>query len=96
MVDRETRISSHHALLKGLIQRSEGYEGFTPMHFNQAEIGSHFTWRRSGEYSDVVHCLNFLQATRKPKGHKGDSENTVETVDSSRLLVMARQDLTKS
>jgi UDP-MurNAc hydroxylase len=66
MVDRETRISCHHALLKGLIQRSEGYEGFTPMHFNQAEIGSHFTWRRSGEYSDVVHCLNFMQATRSP------------------------------
>jgi hypothetical protein len=36
------------------------------MHFNQAEIGSHFTWRRSGEYSDVVHCLNFMQATRSP------------------------------
>lgn len=64
MLDNETRISCHHALLKGLVQRSEGYEGFTPMHFNQAEIGSHFTWRRNGEYSDVVHCLNFMQSTR--------------------------------
>jgi UDP-MurNAc hydroxylase len=64
MVESETRIACHHALLKGLIQRAEGYEGFTPMHFNQAEIGSHFTWRRNGEYSDVVHCLNFLQTTR--------------------------------
>lgn len=65
MLGHETRISCHHALLKGLIQRSEGYEGFTPMHFNQAEIGSHFSWRRSGEYSDVIHCLNFLQSTIK-------------------------------
>lgn len=61
MRDQETRISGHPNLLKGLIQRAEGYRGFTPMHFNQAEIGSHFEWRRNGDYNEVVHCLNFLQ-----------------------------------
>lgn len=67
MVSKETRISCHPNLLRGLIVRSDDYVGFTPMHFNQAEIGSHFEWRRKGEYSDALHCLNFLQTGGKEK-----------------------------
>ena len=61
MVDSETRLTCHPNLLKGLIQRAESFSGFTPMHFNQAEIGSHFEWRRTGEFNEVVRCLNFMQ-----------------------------------
>ena len=61
MTDSETRLTCHPNLLKGLIQRAEGFSGFTPMHFNQAEIGSHFEWRRTGEFNEVVRCLNFMQ-----------------------------------
>lgn len=62
MTESETRLSCHPGLLKGMIQRSEDYEGFTPMHFNQAEIGSHFLWRRNGDFDEVIRCLNFMQA----------------------------------
>jgi UDP-MurNAc hydroxylase len=61
MVASETRLTCHPNLLKGLIQRAEGFSGFTPMHFNQAEIGSHFEWRRTGDFNEVVRCLNFMQ-----------------------------------
>ena len=61
MTESETRLTCHANLLKGLIQRSEGFSGFTPMHFNQAEIGSHFEWRRTGDFNEVVRCLNFMQ-----------------------------------
>lgn len=61
MVASETRLTCHPNLLKGLIQRADGFSGFTPMHFNQAEIGSHFEWRRTGEFNEVVRCLNFMQ-----------------------------------
>ena len=64
MLSQETRISCHPNLLKGLIVRAEGYRGFTPMHFNQAEIGSHFEWRRNGKYNPATHCLNFLHTNR--------------------------------
>lgn len=67
MLPDETRISCHPNLLKGLIVRAQGYEGFTPMHFNQAEIGSHFEWRRNGDYNPVIACLNFLQTNRVRK-----------------------------
>lgn len=62
MIENETRLTCHPSLLRGLLRRSEGYSGFTPMHFNQAEIGSHFEWQRTGDYNDVIHCLNFMQA----------------------------------
>ena len=65
MIGNETRLTCNPSLLRGLIRRSEGYSGFTPMHFNQAELGSHFEWRRKGDYNDVIECLNFLQATRR-------------------------------
>lgn len=61
MIASETRLTCHPNLLKGLIQRAESFSGFTPMHFNQAEIGSHFEWRRTGEFNEVVRCLNFMQ-----------------------------------
>lgn len=67
MLSQETRISCHSNLLKGLIVRAEGYQGFTPMHFNQAEIGSHFEWRRNGDYNLATHCLNFLQTNKSPE-----------------------------
>ena len=61
MLNSETRLTCHPNLLKGLIQRADGFSGFTPMHFNQAEIGSHFEWRRTGDFNEVVRCLNFMQ-----------------------------------
>lgn len=61
MLENETRLSCHANLLKGLIQRADGFSGFTPMHFNQAEIGSHFEWRRNGDFDEVIRCLNFMQ-----------------------------------
>lgn len=63
MLPQETRISCHSNLLKGLIVRKKGYQGFTPMHFNQAEIGSHLEWRRNGDYSEATQLLNFLQTS---------------------------------
>lgn len=65
LVDQETRLKCHANLLRGLIQRSPGFTGFTPMHFNQAEIGSHFEWRRRGEFNEVIRCLNFMQVGRR-------------------------------
>ena len=68
MLDNETRLSCHANLLKGLIQRAPGFSGFTPMHFNQAEIGSHFEWQRNGEFNEIVRCLNFMQARHHGTG----------------------------
>jgi hypothetical protein len=50
-------------LLKRLIIRAEGYKGFTPYHFNQAEIGSHIQWRRNGEYNSITSLLNFMHVS---------------------------------
>jgi UDP-MurNAc hydroxylase len=61
MREKETRLACHPNLLKGLVKRGSNFNGFTPMHFNQAEIGSHIEWRRNGEYDEVVRCLNFMQ-----------------------------------
>jgi UDP-MurNAc hydroxylase len=61
--DDETRITLHPNLLRGLILRTPGYTGFTPLHFNQAEIGSHLTWYRKGAYDSVVDLLNFMQTS---------------------------------
>ena len=65
MLPQETRIKCHPNLLKGMIKRVPGYKGFTGMHFNQAEIGSHLQWRRNGEYSPATQCLNFLQTVQQ-------------------------------
>jgi UDP-MurNAc hydroxylase len=56
-----TRISVDPRLLRRLIQRAPDYRGFTQMHWNQAEIGSHFEWRRAGIYNPIAHgFLNFV------------------------------------
>ena len=58
-----TTISADDRLIRNLIRRPENYAGFTPMHWNQAEIGSHFQWERKGEYFPDLHYLfNFFQA----------------------------------
>jgi len=56
-----TTITMPTELLKLLSTRAKGYRGFTPMHWNQADVGSHFTWRRIGEYELASHSLlNFF------------------------------------
>ena len=56
-----TRISVDPRLLRRLLVRSPEYRGFTQMHWNQAEIGSHLRWRRWGAYDPTAHSfLNFL------------------------------------
>lgn len=59
--ERHTALTLDERLLKRLIIRAEGYSGFTQYHFNQAEIGSHINWDRSGEYDSVSSLLNFMQ-----------------------------------
>jgi hypothetical protein len=61
--EKHTEISCDSRLLRRLIIRKSGYKGFTPYHFNQAEIGSHFTWRRSGPYPNETQLLNFMQCS---------------------------------
>ena len=56
-----TTITMPTELLKRLSTRATGYKGFTPMHWNQADVGSHFTWKRIGEYDLASHSLlNFF------------------------------------
>ena len=56
-----TTITMPTELLKLLSTRAKGYKGFTPMHWNQADVGSHFTWRRIGDYELASHSLlNFF------------------------------------
>lgn len=56
-----TTISMPTELLKKLTTRRNGYKGFTPMHWNQADVGSHFIWERDGEYDLNSHLLlNFF------------------------------------
>jgi UDP-MurNAc hydroxylase len=58
-----TEVELDDRLLRNLIRRSKAYSGFTPMHWNQAEIGSHLTWRRNGEFFPDLHYLfNFFQS----------------------------------
>lgn len=57
-----TTIQVDSRLLQMLVRRRRNYEGFTQAHWNQAEIGSHFMWQRSGPYLPNLHYLfNFLQ-----------------------------------
>lgn len=56
-----TRISLDPRLLRRLTHRAPEYRGFTQMHWNQAEIGSHLRWRRNGPYDADAHSyLNFI------------------------------------
>ena len=59
--EKNTLLTLDERLLKRLIIRAEGYLGFTQFHFNQAEIGSHIHWERSGEYDSISSLLNFMQ-----------------------------------
>jgi UDP-MurNAc hydroxylase len=59
--EANTKLEMDERLLKRLILRAEGYSGFTQYHFNQAEIGSHISWSRSGDYNSVTELLNFMQ-----------------------------------
>jgi UDP-MurNAc hydroxylase len=56
-----TTITMPTELLRRLSTRAKGYKGFTPMHWNQADVGSHFVWQRRGEYDLSSHSLlNFF------------------------------------
>ena len=56
-----TEITIPRNLLKSLATRKEGYRGFTSMHWNQADVGSHFRWKRKGEFDFTSHMLlNFF------------------------------------
>ena len=57
-----TYIEGDAWLMNNLLRRKSNYLGFTPYHFNQAEIGSHFEWKRSGSYSQVINFMNYFQA----------------------------------
>ena len=55
-----TTITMPTQLLRILSSRRKGYAGFTPIHWNQADVGSHFTWTRKGDYNLPAHqLLNF-------------------------------------
>lgn len=56
-----TEIEMSPQLLRDLTRRNPGYQGFTTMHWNQADVGSHFIWRRTGGFDQVSHMLlNFF------------------------------------
>ena len=56
-----TEISMPTSLLRNLTKRKKNYRGFTPMHWNQADIGSHFLWKREGIFDLNSHMLlNFF------------------------------------
>jgi len=52
-----TTISMPRELLRRLSTRKKDYKGFTPMHWNQADVGSHFIWHRIGKFDYVSHSL---------------------------------------
>lgn len=58
--ENHTIIELDQRLLKRLVLRRPGYVGFTQYHFNQAEIGSHLTWRRNGPYNNETRFLNYM------------------------------------
>ena len=56
-----TTIKTDARLWRRLVTRRAGYHGFTQYHFNQAEIGSHLNWSRTGAFQPEVRYLDFLQ-----------------------------------
>jgi UDP-MurNAc hydroxylase len=52
-----TEISMPSRLLLRLSTRKSDYKGFTTLHWNQADTGSHFMWKRSGEFDLASHSL---------------------------------------
>ncbi len=56
-----TKITMPQSLLRMLCQRKTDFTGFTPLHWNQADGGSHFLWTRKGEFDLNSHMLlNFF------------------------------------
>jgi UDP-MurNAc hydroxylase len=55
--DTVTEISMPTELLRRLSTRKRNYKGFTTLHWNQADVGSHFLWRRKGEFELASHSL---------------------------------------
>ncbi len=58
--ENHTVIELDQRLLKRIVLRKAGYNGFTQYHFNQAEIGSHMVWQRSGSYPKETNFLNYM------------------------------------
>lgn len=57
LFDSITEITMPAELLRRLSTRKRGYKGFTTLHWNQADVGSHLVWRRKGEYEMASHSL---------------------------------------
>jgi hypothetical protein len=56
-----TEISMPTELLRNLTLKKKNYSGFTTMHWNQADVGSHFVWKRKGTFDLSSHMLlNFF------------------------------------
>lgn len=61
MYQTVTEILIPPALLRNLSTRRSNYKGFTTMHWNQADVGSHFIWKRCGEFDPISHSfLNYF------------------------------------
>jgi UDP-MurNAc hydroxylase len=59
--DNTTVIEMDQELLRRLCIRSVNFKGFTTLHWNQADVGSHFTWQRFGNFDKKSHMLlNFF------------------------------------
>jgi hypothetical protein len=55
-----TEIQIPRELLRRLSTRKKEFKGFTPMHWNQADVGSHLIWKRTGHFDLASHgLLNF-------------------------------------
>ena len=56
-----TEILMPTELLRNLTLRKNNYLGFTSVHWNQADVGSHFVWKRRGIFDLSSHMLlNFF------------------------------------
>ena len=56
-----TEISMPTELLRNLTLKKKNYSGFTTMHWNQGDVGSHFVWKRKGTFDLSSHMLlNFF------------------------------------
>lgn len=58
-----TTVLGHPNLIFGITYKKPSYKGFTQLHFNQAEIGSHLIWKRTGEFNSVINYLNYFHTT---------------------------------
>lgn len=58
-----TTVFGHPNLIFGIAYKKSSYMGFTQLHLNQAEIGSHLLWERTGEFNSVINSLNYFHTT---------------------------------